>query len=77
MPDIVDHKDISNLHQYHISLHCEIERFEKENPKFKNGSNIARLSRKIVEASTRIADKRIVGGAKVSDPISKNSTRFG
>jgi len=68
--DIVHHEDLVKLQQYHISLYREIERFEKDNPKFKNGSNISRLTRKVVEVSTRIADKRITGGANVSNPVS-------
>ena len=73
MSDIVQHEDLIKLNQYHMSLYRELERFEKENPKFKRGSGILMLSRKIVEVSTTIADKRIIGGASVSNPISKDS----
>ncbi len=69
----VSHEDLHKLHQYHILLHHELKKIEEKNPAFRNGSNISRLVRKVVEASTRIADERIIGGAQVSEPVSKDS----
>ena len=71
--DVVDHDDIQNLHQCHICLHRELEKFEEDSPEFKHGSQISKYTRKVVELSARIADKRVQGGARVSDPISKDS----
>lgn len=69
--NIVDHDDINNLHQCHLCIHRELEKFEENSPEFKHGSQISKYTRKVVELSTRIADRRIQGGAKVGDPISK------
>ncbi len=68
MSNTVEHNDIIKLQQYHLSLHHELRQFEEENPQFRNGSKIVKLSRKMVEVSAKIADDRIIGGAKVSEP---------
>ncbi len=76
--NVVDHDDIHNLHQVHICMHRELENFEESSLEFKHGSKLSKLTRKAVELSTRIADRRIQGGAKVSDPkVSKDSYFWG
>ncbi len=70
---MIDHEDIHKLHQYHLSLHHELEKFEKNSPEYKHGSSISKLTLKVVELSTQMVDERIQGGAKVRDPISKDS----
>lgn len=69
----VDHDDISILTQYLMLLNCELDKFRQEHPEYTGRKKIARCVEKIVDISKRMVDKKITGGAKVSDPISKDS----
>lgn len=70
---IIDHDDMQKLHQYHMCIHNELEKLEKNSPEYKYGSNISKLTRKVVELSAKMVDEQVQRGAKVNDPISKDS----